>query len=517
MNGGETARPASLREERTLLLAALAASLLLSLWCVWRDPIVNNDGVHYFRAAQDLLHGHWRAALSLHNWPFYSFLIAATAALTGLGVEAAAHVVNALLYALLVAGFLAAVGALGGGRRELAIAALLILFLPTVNKYRSYVIRDAGFLAAYLWSLAFLFSYARTRGSTAALGWLAATVAAFLFRLEAAVLLAAVPLLLAYRQAASRSLQGAIVAAGVAFAVLMFVALVVWIQRHDLAASGAQAPGEAGAATLRQALSGYGQMLRHKLGFLRQELLGDLPPRHAYAAYLGAILFVIGFELLRRLSMIYAAVAVYAIARNPFPPGPARFLWLGLMAVNLLIAFEYSVAMGYVVDRYLLALVLTAMLAVPFVFARLLAIWRQAEEPGPARRWGIAALFVACAALGLKSLDVSTDKRYLREAGRWIRDHSPATARVFTDNPILAWYTARGAFNPDNRYDWAMTTEMVQSGEWRRYDYVAVHFGSSAEERRREGWLRAEMDRRPVEVFKNGKGEKILIFQGRQS
>ena len=147
------------RQYPGLVAVSVLASIALSAWCVWADPIINNDGVYYLRAATEISAGNWRQALSVYPWPFYSAFIALLGKLPGMDLIGAAHVLNALFAAVLVAGFLSAVYELGGNRTTLIIAALLVLAFPTLNKYRSFIIRDVGYLAFHIWSLCFLFRY----------------------------------------------------------------------------------------------------------------------------------------------------------------------------------------------------------------------------------------------------------------------------------------------------------------------------------------------------------------------
>ena len=142
-----------------LSLVTAVASLILSAWSVWADPIVNNDGVYYFRAAEQILYGEWGEAISVYSWPFYPAFIAYLSKFTGVDIVSAAYVLNALLCVVVVTGFLFVVYALGGDRNTLIAAAIVVLAFPTLNKFRPFIIRDIGYLAFYLWSIGFLFRY----------------------------------------------------------------------------------------------------------------------------------------------------------------------------------------------------------------------------------------------------------------------------------------------------------------------------------------------------------------------
>ncbi len=129
------------------------ASLLLSVWCVFLDDVINNDGILYLRTAELIGRGEWQAAIESYKWFFYPLLIAIFGKLTGLGLELSAHVLNAGFTALTVAAFISLIRELGGSRSAVTAAVVLVLLFPGLNEYRSFVIRDAGFLAFYMLAL----------------------------------------------------------------------------------------------------------------------------------------------------------------------------------------------------------------------------------------------------------------------------------------------------------------------------------------------------------------------------
>ena len=52
------------------------ASLIFSIYAVYFDDIVNNDGILYLKAAKLFVSGNMEAAFAAYNWPFYSIIIA---------------------------------------------------------------------------------------------------------------------------------------------------------------------------------------------------------------------------------------------------------------------------------------------------------------------------------------------------------------------------------------------------------------------------------------------------------
>ena len=143
-------------------LAAALVSLLLSAWCIFLDDVINNDGILYLRTADLIGRGEWQTAVESYKWLFYPLLIAALDKLTGIGLELSAHVLNAGFTALTVAAFISLIRELGGSRSAITAAAVLVLLFPGLNEYRSFVIRDAGFLAFYMLALLLFMDQALT-------------------------------------------------------------------------------------------------------------------------------------------------------------------------------------------------------------------------------------------------------------------------------------------------------------------------------------------------------------------
>lgn len=99
---------------RLLCITTVVLSLLVSLWALYLDPVVNVDGIIYIKAAEHFTEGHWDTALSIYKWPFYSFIISMVAQAAGMTEGHAAYLVNGSLYVLMLLGFVALVKSLGG-------------------------------------------------------------------------------------------------------------------------------------------------------------------------------------------------------------------------------------------------------------------------------------------------------------------------------------------------------------------------------------------------------------------
>lgn len=133
--------PPPLQNWLTPARATFAASLLLSL-IAYIGGTLNRDGMLYVRAAQAFLDGGFASAKAVFSWPYLSIAMAAIAKLTGLTLDQAGYLLNALF----MAGACALVVACAGRRQAEAVGfvALAVLAIPGLNEYRNELIREYG-------------------------------------------------------------------------------------------------------------------------------------------------------------------------------------------------------------------------------------------------------------------------------------------------------------------------------------------------------------------------------------
>jgi len=201
---------------------------MLTMWAITVDPIVNPDAILYFSVADEFALGNFSNAFTLYKWPFYSGFIAFVQAITGLSTQNSAYLLNSILYIIAVFGFLACVHALGANQRTLVIAAILILLFPSLNKYRAFIIRDAGFIAFYLWMIFHLIQGINKQQFSNFVWASVFIVLATLFRIEAIVPLLILPVYLQYlRSRGNKRIFWMLMTGVVSFGV--FIGMSVWL------------------------------------------------------------------------------------------------------------------------------------------------------------------------------------------------------------------------------------------------------------------------------------------------
>jgi len=203
-----------LQNNKLLFLCTVIVSFGLTFWAVSVDPIINPDALLYLSAAEEFKQGNINNGLALYKWPFYSFAIAAVQTITGLSAQTSTYLFNAAMHALAMLGFLACVHALGGNKKTLVIAAILILLFPSFNKYRSFIIRDAGVKTeqAYRYAISFVLIFIAT-----------------LFRIEAVAFLAIVPLYLLYANSNSKAASRLWLSLTITGSLALFFGISIWL------------------------------------------------------------------------------------------------------------------------------------------------------------------------------------------------------------------------------------------------------------------------------------------------
>jgi hypothetical protein len=497
-----------LRDVRTY---AALASLALSAWCVFIGNVLNNDSVLYLRSAELLTRGEWHAAVLLYKWPFYSILIALVHQLTGFSFEYAAHALNAVLTALTVVMFVSLVREVGGDSKVVVFAAAVILLHHSLNEYRSYALRDAGYLAFYLTSLLMFIKDLKEPKWNRTLAWVGAMVVAMLFRIEGIVFLVALPFFRLWQQATRLSARFALIGLFVGGAFIAISALAWWLL------GSIAMPGPGGImGTWAALLQTFWHNVSARAGAKIDLIVGAFGDGYsrdfAYAAFAAALLLIIVREVLASLTPLYAVLTGHAVYRRLIFPVPGTMaLWYWLIAVHLVILATVLFVVTFLTGRSPLALSLTLMLAVPFSVASLYDAWRRRETGRRKSSWLFPLVCVLALLSTLGVLVSPTSKGHIRQAGLWLRDHTSPSTTVFSNDPVLLYYTGRIGNERPARYSWDDTVALVESDARSRYDYLALRL----RERHAvdEGLLIRTIGSEPIMRFTNNDGDQVLIFR----
>jgi hypothetical protein len=398
------------------------------------------------------------------------------------------------------------------------LAALIILLLPGINKFRPFIIRDAGHLAAYLWSLVYLFRYCRTRGQfqsslsgvRSLLPWAVLTCVAALFRIEVIVFLALVPLILIYQHYSGSRIRFSIVALGLLLIAMLSAGLALWIFGSD-ADTSARDLVDAPLQSITAVWAELQQQTSFRLRVIEQEFLNEFSREYSVTVMVITLLVIVIFESLRRLAFVYAFMAWFAVKKGLFFSDKlSRDIWLTLIICHISILCVFTLATFFLDSRYTMALVLTVLIPVPFAAARVLAAWLQPNRKSR-DAWGFPLLASFVLLLGIDGLDVRTDKRYIQEAGYWLQTHTENEDSVYSNNHIVIHYAGRDALRSGWKYDWQETMSLTWGPGWRAHDFLALEFDHEKLDRKQR--IINQIDLQPEIVFSNEKGDNVSIFR----
>ncbi|MCK6404428.1 MAG: hypothetical protein L6Q60_00270 [Rhodocyclaceae bacterium] len=406
----------SIRPPRWLtpITATLAGSLALSLIARLGSE-VNRDGMLYVTTAQAFLDGGYAAAKASFGWPFLSIAIAVVAKLTGLGLENAAYLLNALFMAGACALIVASVG-----RRapELAwITALTVLALPGFNEYRNELLREFGcwFFIALAWWLALRWDE-RPRW-TGALAIQTALAGAALFRPEA---LALFPALLGWQIFAAPGQER--------WQRLAMIGLLPLVGGITLLVAyfGGHLEGRLSADLGRFGLRRFDD----KANALAAALI-DYARGQARTILLFGSLALVPIKLLQKFSLLLIPLAFFfaSAGARTFIHRHALFAW-GIGA-HLLVVSVFVLDLQFLAGRYVGLILL---LATPFIAAGLHLLIRRFP------RW--RHLIIASALLLAAGNVVSTGpgKGHFVEAGKWLAANVSSPERVYIDSGRTAYH-----------------------------------------------------------------------------
>ncbi|MEO5574258.1 MAG: hypothetical protein ABIR48_07235 [Gammaproteobacteria bacterium] len=505
--------PLTILRGKQIHLVAILISFALSAWAVYSDGIVNRDGILYLETAAQLEQGNWPAARALYEWPFYSALIASISHLSGLGIEASAQGLNALLFALIVYAFIGVVGEMGGGRRTLIAAALVILLQPQLNEHRADIFRDNGYWAFYLLALWLFIKYFKMPRLCYAWAWGISIVIALLFRIEGMVFLCLLPLtlLLKHDMILSQRLR-ALAGAYVVGLAGLFLLAVWWAIDPVAALHNVGRLGEP-LSWLSYVWQGLGGHLQEQAARLNQAILNQFSASHALQAVIATLLTLLFSSLISALSLVYALLILHSFVSGSFRarlPDDMRKIILWLVLINLVVLSVFLVKMFFLTGRYPMPAALTLMLILPFHLTWLAGKWhaRDLSQFKQTAQLGLIAVVIFAVAVdGLVNFGPS--KYYLKTAGLWIAKQLPADAKLYTNDEVVAYYAGR--WQPVNYDRSGATVQGLRAGTWRNFDYVAIrvkkHDAVLAAE------LRKVISQRELKVFKNNYDEKLWIFK----
>lgn len=495
--------------DKWLVFVVISISLLLSVWANMADDILNNDGVEYLKSSRAILSGDWSVAVETYKWPFYSACIALVSLLSGLSLTASAYVVNALFFVWLALAFVALVRLAGGNRSTLWFAVLVILAFPTINKFRPYLIRDPAFLALFLSACYAFFLYVlegRKRHNLIAIAFF---LAATLFRLEGLIYLFLTQSYLLNQRFKSQSSRWLYFVFLALFAVMLLMFMSWWqfSSTDDLGyASIFTQPVVFMETAWEQILQPIEQRL-HVIG--NYVLIGYSESYSILVLFLSGVSLVL-LKVVHSLYYLYFLLWLIAWRQGwLFPVSEFYRPWRYLVLASFVILFVFVIAQWFLTTRYALPVALLLLMAAPFALDK----GYQSLKGTSRKKWLFALVVVLIILSGIKSLDLSTKKHYLKAAAEWMSENVPADASIYTNDRILGHYLDRDAKVGYYWPDWAFFKAEAMFAR-RNQQYGAINVKHTDPEYIQN--LPILLRRKFLAEFVNTKGTRVMIFDFRK-
>lgn len=463
------------------VVVTFIASLVLSLIACAQGAL-NRDGVLYVRTAQSFLNGGFAAAEATYNWPFLPIIMAAVSQATGLGLETAGHVINALS----IAGACALlVSCIKGKQPDVAWAACLtVLALPGINEYRDELLREYGYWFFVMLSIWLALRWSEQPGWVRGIGVQLSVCVAALFRPEALVLL---PILLLWQLFASSPSD---LGRRLAMIGILPAAAAVVVALHLNGKISLE--GRLALDLTRISFDRFDA----KAKILASGLILD-GPKEAKKILLMGSLSIIPLQLLSKLGVFVLPLGTLFVlhaARKTLALYPL-FAW-GIVAQLLVLAI-FVIDVQFLAGRYV---GLTLLLLVPFLANGALLLLRHFGG-----RWRGAVIIGALLLAVANVVSLSPAKTQFLEAGQWLSRHAAVPERTYIDSSRTAYYA--GWFNvlPEKRGDRSAIEQALRS---ERYDRFVLEM--SRTDSPTEAWI-AEIGLDVVEKFPHSDGSSVVI------
>lgn len=474
---------------------AVLFSMALSLILGW-NALVNTDGILYLNSAASFQSGDFQKAFAIYPWAFYASLIALLAKITPLNLEHAAVVLDAALYGVMIAGFITVVKKMGGDKLTLWFAFLTMIVSPALNDYREYIIRDFGQWAFLPWAIYFYMCCYEKVTVTAALGWTLTIIHAFLFRIEAVLVIAFAPALLLVLQTHQPLRVRAFNAFKLysVFGVLAIMGLGILISQEKLDMLGRFGTLQ---DTLRFMVVDTGALYLKHTHAIAAQLSVSLKPEHAAVILTSGLLFYLLYTVIKLLTLVFVPFIIATLYKGYVPaPQLNRCVWM-FIGIYTLAVIQHMSQHYFLSSRYVMPIAICFMLWVPFALTKAMSLslrWRAL----------IALLFVYLFISGVTHFGYS--KAYLRDAGTWLASHAPEHARVISNSNHALYYS-------DHAVDWSkdyvsddyfLSVKDIKPGD---YLVVAYHRKDDALLR----WI-ASHQTDVVSQYQNKRGDGIVVI-----
>lgn len=495
-----------------LLYITAAFSFILSLSQILMDNIINADAVIYLLSASHIQNDDWLSAAKLYNWLFYPYLIAQLSSLTSLSLELSAHILNATLTSITCVTFILIIKDFFGKEKSLVyIAALVILAFPSLNDYRDLIIRDHGYWAFYLLSCYFFLSSFKDPKITPFAALAVTTCIATAFRPEGIVFMLLLPFIIIIRFFLANTSKKSKIYLLISI-ILITASLTYFIANNQQSTLGFGKIRDIN-IYLTSHIDTYNSHLKSS-----QTYLHALDPRGYSADYAPVILTltlltILLVEIFFSTTPIFVLLLIIGFFVHSYSNKHTIVKpWLYIVLINLTILIAYLVQKFFLTGRYPIAFSLTLILFLPLTIN---VLWEkyQSRLVTVIQRRGLQLICIFTLIASLDSLiSLGSNKSYLKQAGQWIESSPDLDAQqLYTNNHLIDYYAGSPSGKRIEDTTLKRVIKRLESGKLSKFDTLAIKV--SRKETSGPELLKRKIDKKPINVFKNKKGDAVYIFK----
>lgn len=501
----------------TVYWVSALGSILLSLWTAYHNELINPDGICYLESANVFMHSGVSAATKLCSqarWPVYSILIGLGSFIAPNSLEAVAYVINGIFSLISVVAFIAIVSRLTENRKIIWLAALSILIAHDFNQLREYIIRDHGYWAMSLVAVLCFINYLHSFTWRDALLWAVTSLLATLFRVEGILFFALIPCtVFCYRNISfAQRIQAwlRLNVLPIAALLLLGVAYLFHLSLSErIITTFATRLGEVwlqithGIPLFFAATTDGVNQLKDYVFFNK----GGLDYRISYWL---AVSVWYGGNIIASIGIFYAALLIYFWHKRSLKFNSTSLLAvIAYIGVNIFITVVFFVEGLYLSKRYIMDLALLLMLFVPFALYELMTL----QDLTQLKRRLILGLTLGLLLLTFVGgvINFGHSKTYIKTAGQWAAANVPASAKIYSNDIVLAYYSGHYGSAIYTAIDESEKTKTVILQRGKEYDYLLLRFV------KHRGLSEQEavhlIGKYPIMTFTNKRNDKVAIFK----
>lgn len=441
-------------------------SLILSIFAYHASAIINSDGILYIYTIDAFKAGGIAATESLYNWPFFPILTAWLSELTGWNTEFSVKALNSVLFILLTDALVLLSYKSLPNLRQVAIAAILILAFNTLNNYRDFIIRDIGYWAFACYALYQFVLYLEHQKFIQAISWQLLMMIALLFRIEAIVFLAVVPLYLLTSAHFQQKWHALLSLYSISFVFVLFmITVVIW---H---------PETAAAFSKLQQLLVYfdpsiilGE-IKSGTEIIEKQIMHPAADEHAARVLIFGLVLTVFWELISGISIAYLillAMAWFSLKR--LQSSSQQRFYIFIVLINILILSIFAIKSQLITTRYcVLGLLFLLLLLLP-------TLSKYISEKIDYKQKKILAFIGFLLFVSLADTMITTKaKPHLKTVPAWAAQNLPENAKALTTDFRIAYY-----FNK-NRDDGTKINLIEKPSNINEYDYLIIYLKNDDE------------------------------------